>query len=294
MFSVVIVTFNSRAIIGKCLDSLLSLKPRSEIIVVDNASKDGTFEEVKSRYGGVHIISNKKNLGFTKGCNQGARAASGKYILFLNPDTEIVSRDIFQRLRNFLPKHMDLGAVGFKFLNRDKSLQPSCGFFPTFPRILADRMKLVNNSWGFLIRKKGFYRKTQPVDWVSGSGLLVERQSFLALGGFDEGIFMYGEDYELCFRLKKLGLKNYLFPKVIIMHQDTGKNNPLRKPHKYYSMRKGLLYFFKKYQKYIDYFLLAKTIKFESLFFLGALPFRNKAPMEKGLWKNFLMQSLRL
>jgi len=293
MFSLVIVSYNSQDTIARCISSIPK-KGLPQIIVVDNASQDKTAEAVRKKFPRVKLIKNPKNVGFTRACNQGAGASTGNFILFLNPDTEILSQNILSTLQSFILRNHSFGVIGFKFVNPDGSLQPSFGSFPTLLRIVADRIPHLNSTLRILIRDGGLFRKVRKVDWTSASGLLVKRDVFLKIGGFDEKIFMYGEDYELAFRLKKAGFQNYFLPWVKILHQDSGRTNPLRKPHKYFSMRKGFLYFFKKHNMDIDLFLLSNMIKVESFLMLATLAFRKGSTEEKNMWKKYLLETLKL
>src|SRR3989344_2958299 len=289
--SIIIVSYNSEKYISNLLRAIVNSLNNQEIIVIDNASKDKTCKIIETKFSQAKLVRNSQNIGFAAGANQGAKAARGQYLLFLNPDTTVKSGSIAKMI-DFLKSKKDAAAVGCKVLNLDGTLQPSCGKFPTILRILFDRVKFLNVNNGIQIRNQNFYKITQTVDWVSASAILVKKSVFASLGGFNENIFMYGEDFELCFRLKQAGYQNYFFPDLEIIHYDTGKNNPLRKPHKYFSMRKGFLIFFKEYRPTISYLTLHLLIKLEALFFLLLLPLRKyKYAKEKYLWKKYLIES---
>ncbi len=292
--SILVIAFNSQNTIEDCLSSILNSQAKFEIIVIDNASKDETCKIIETKFSQVKLVRNSQNIGFAAAANQGAKAAHGQYLLFLNPDTTVKSGSIAKMI-DFLKSKKDAAAVGCKVLNLDGTLQPSCGKFPTILRILFDRVKFLNVNNGIQIRNQNFYKITQTVDWVSASAILVKKSVFASLGGFNENIFMYGEDIDLCFRAQKAGYMNYLFPNLQIIHYDTGKNNPLRRPHKYFSMRKGFLIFFKEYRPTLSYLMLHLLIKLEALFFLLFLPLRKyKYSKEKYLWKKYLIESLNI
>ena len=291
--SLIIVTYNSSDTIADCIGSILKNKGRYEIIVVDNASSDNTVEILEKNFASkIKLLKNNKNIGFTKACNQGGKVARGEYLLFLNPDTEILTENFFNKLLKFIKNKKRLGIVGFKFLNPDRSFQQSCGYFPTLQRIILDRIKFLNVNYGIQIRNKDFYKKTQKVDWVSASGLLVKRQIFEKLGGFNENIFMYGEDYDLCYRLNLKGFQNFLFPEVRIMHYDSGKNISHKKPFKYFAMRRGFNAFLKKYRARESAGLYQVLVKLEAFLFLLLLPLRNYDSEIKTIWKTYLLKSL--
>lgn len=266
LVSIIIVTFNSVKTVGKCLNSLKT-NNNSEIIVVDNFSQDKTVQLLKKNFGEkIKLIKNKKNLGFAKACNQAVKLARGKYLLFLNPDTKIITEDFFKKAYEIGESKKNLGALGFKTLNPDKSLQNSCGSIPTILNVVADRFPVVNKVFRTeLIRSNSFYMKEQNPDWVSGCCLFIKRSIFGKLGGFDESYFMYVEDVDYCYRVKKLGLKVYYVPEIEIVHLDEGRTAG-RKDFKAMQMRKGFSIFFKKYKSRL-YYLAWKTIMLLESFF---------------------------
>lgn len=295
MISVIIVTFNSQTQIVKCLESLDNYTELSvEVLIIDNASSDKTVEIVKKEFPEVKLIQNTTNIGFTKACNQGARIAKGEYILFLNPDTVIKNKEDLKLLLDFAESKKKLGAIGAKVLNPDGSIQPSYGALPTLLRIIFDRLPFFNKNLGIQVRHPRLYRHTNRAGWVSGCCLLIKKKVFDEAGGFNEEIFMYGEDYDLCFRLKAKGYENYYYPRFQIVHNDSGKNNLLRKPHKYFSMRKGFLIFMKKHKSFLDYLIISYLIKVESIFFLLLLKFRTRNKKEKDLWQKYLLATLKI
>lgn len=295
MISIIIVTFDSQDHIAKCLGSLIHyIKNNIEVLVIDNASSDKTVEIIKKYFPQVKLIQNITNIGFTRACNQGARITKGKYLLFLNPDTVIKNKDDLKLLLNFAQSKKKLGAIGVKVLNPDGSIQPSFGNLPTLPRIIFDRLPFFKKNYGIQVRNLRLYKHIHRVDWVSGCCLLVKKKIFDEVGGFNEDIFMYGEDYDLCYRLKKKGYENYYYSKFQIMHKDSGKNDVFRKPHKYFSMRKGFLIFMRKHKSFFDYLIINCLIKIESIYFLFFLNVRTKNRKEKDLWRRYLLETLRL
>ncbi len=289
MISVIIVTYNSGGVIGDCLRSLSKLKDK-EIIIVDNKSSDQGRAivrkfKVQSPKLKVRLIKNKKNVGFTKGCNQGASKSVGEYLLFLNPDTKLLSS--FPKPKS---GNKNIGIVGFKFSNPDGSLQPSIGRFPNIPNVVVDRIPLLRKYYGMQMRDPKQYLIKHKVEWVSGSGFLVKKSVFEEAGGFDEKIFMYGEDIDLCKRVKDLGYMNYYDPSATFSHFDSGKNMKDRNPHKYYSMRKGVLYYFRKNNTTMQGSTLKGLIKIES--FVRSLI--NKFIKRDPSWKKYLKKTISL
>lgn len=265
MISTIIITFNSQNQIEECFKSLeINKKIQLEILVVDNNSIDKTCQIIQKKFFHVKLIKNKANIGFAKACNQGAKIAKGKYLLFLNPDT-IVKPGCIEKVVDFLEKKKDAAVVGCKMLNTDGSLQSSCGNFPSISNIILDRIPIINKIFKtVLIRQEDFYTKEQNLDWVSGAFFLVKKDVFFKLGGFNERYFMYIEEIDFCYRAKKAGYKIYYNPKAEIIHYDMGKSKE-RKLAKANNMRKGFSIFFKKYKSPLYFDIWQKILKIESV-----------------------------
>lgn len=245
MISLQIVTYNSEKTIGDCIKSIPQDNLK-EIIIIDNASKDGTLSllyGLKKEFPSIRIIENKENLGFGKAHNQGALLATGDILLLLNPDTRFEAGD-FSEIE---PLPMN-ALYGFKFLNSNKSLQYTLGRDPTSTRIITDRVPLLQKICGMKIRTNHSYRKAHEVDWVHGCGLAVSKKLFLEIGGFNEKFFMYCEDIELCKRAREKGYSVHYWPKLSFIHLKEGML-PKNRPLKYFYIRKGLVFIFQMYPK---------------------------------------------
>jgi GT2 family glycosyltransferase len=220
--SIIIVSFNVKNLLRNCIDSIFRSRDGflKEIILVDNNSEDGSKQYIneltKLRINGLKIgaVLNKKNLGFAKAVNQGIKIAKGKYILLLNPDTQ-VKKDSLEKLIDFAEEHPEAGAIGAQLVNPDNSVQPSVYHFPSCWRAILE----------FWFGKKGAYEKYAPlgnkplvVDAVTGAAMLIPRKTFEKVGLFDERYFMYFEDLDFCRRVKKAGLKVYYLPEAKILH----------------------------------------------------------------------------
>jgi hypothetical protein len=223
--SVIIVSYNVRDFLQQCLHSLekagegLSM----EIIVVDNASGDGSAEMVRRRFPGVRLIANRDNRGFSRANNQAMRIAAGRYLLLINPDT-LAREDTITALLAFMEAHPRAGAAGCKILNPDGTLQLSCRrSFPTPWVALSKIMGLSRLFPGN--RLFGRYNltyldpdRTAQVDALSGSFMFLRRQALEQVGLFDEQYFMYGEDLDLCYRIKEASWKISYVPDTQIIH----------------------------------------------------------------------------
>ncbi|MEK7518244.1 MAG: glycosyltransferase family 2 protein [Patescibacteria group bacterium] len=257
--SIIILSYNTKDLTIRCIESIIEqyrkeLKDRKiEIIVVDNASTDGSpsaISNLKSQISNIKLVENKENFGFAKGCNIGAKAAKGKYILFLNSDTQVLDKG-FLKMIEFLEKNNYIGILGGKLLNSDRSPQPSAGKFYTIFNFLL--LIIGGEKFGWL---RGSPKQVARADWVSGACFMIGRKLFEKLKGFDEHFFMYMEDMELCFRGKLLGFPTCFYPDVKIVHQSLGSSN---RKFAIKNIDRGILYFYKKHKSYWQY-LVVKTL----------------------------------
>lgn len=223
--SVIIVNYNVKAFLEQCLIAIdrASSGLNIEVFVVDNASVDGSQAMVRNKFPGVNLIENKTNVGFSTANNQAIGIAQGEYVLILNPDT-LIQEDTLTVLKKYLDEHQDVGAVGCKLLNPDGSFQiASRRSFPTpwvaFCRIVG-LSRLFPKS-----RLFGQYNVTYldpdseaEVDVLSGSLMMLRKSVLDLVGYFDEEYFMYGEDIDLSYRIKKAGWKIIYNPSTKAIH----------------------------------------------------------------------------
>jgi hypothetical protein len=215
---IVIVSYNVRDLLRDCLRTLSGQR----VIVVDNASGDGSTAMVRTEFPAVELIANTDNRGFAAACNQGIAASTEEFILILNPDT-LVTPAALQTLLDIMRTEPRAGACGPRILNPDGSLQPSCRRFPTLPRLLLDEFglgKLFPRSTFF-----GGYRMTwwahdqlREVDQLMGAALLLRRAALEQVGPFDEHFFVYFEEVDLCLRLHGAGWKVLFVPDAQVVH----------------------------------------------------------------------------
>lgn len=221
--SIIIVNWNTKELLRECLKSIYQhIKGIDfEVIVVDNFSCDQSAHMVKEAFPQVKLIENLQNLGFGRANNQGFRESSGRHILFLNSDAKLITESM-NELIDFSKNNPHIGIIGPKTLNPDGTTQISCQGFPRLwwvilsnlglVRLLPKALKLKYNCYFSDFESSGF------VDSVGGACLLMKRNIFSHLGGFDEDFFMYGEDLDLGFRCLKKGLKSYFLNIPLIMH----------------------------------------------------------------------------
>jgi GT2 family glycosyltransferase len=229
--SIIFVNRNSTDYLQRCITSIYEWTNSIsfEIIVVDNASTTGDVDVLKRQFDRITLLKITNNLGFARANNLGFRHSSGEFVLFLNPDTELISAAIDTLLRH-LGSLPDAGIIGCRLLNGDLSLQGSC--IQTFPTILnqaldADCLRNRwprNPLWGMAPL---FTSSSKParVEAISGACMLIRRRVFEQVGMFDENYFMYAEDVDLCYKAERAGYRNYFVGEATIIHYG-GKSTP--------------------------------------------------------------------
>ena len=227
--SIVIVNYNSKFLIEQCLGSVRKAITGidTEIIIVDNNSTDGSKEHLADKFPSVKFIFNKDNVGFAKACNQGFSISSGRYVLFLNPDT-VLPENCLADCISFFESHPDAGAAGVRmldsqgnFLKESKRGNPSASasFYKLFglAAIFPGSKTFAKYYQSHLPEKAN-----NPVDVLSGAFMMIRRHVFETAKGFDEDFFMYGEDIDLSLRIDQLGYKNYYLGKINVTHLKGG------------------------------------------------------------------------
>lgn len=239
MTSFIIVNFNTAELAKNCLSSLLAKTAvtEREIIVVDNASTDNSPALLTAAFGTqIKLIANSVNLGFAAANNIGARAASGDILWFLNSDT-LITADIISPLRSALNDNPKIGIIAPTLLSADG--QPQAFAYGRFPKLFS---LIFNKLFPFSrFRSSG---NLKFVDWVSGAALAIRKDVFTASGGWDEKYFLYFEDIDLCWRVKRIGREVAISDKIFITHlggRSLARDRD-RKKH-YYSAQ---AYFFRK------------------------------------------------
>ena len=227
--SIIIVNYNSRSLIEQCLVSInnatVGINP--EIIVIDNNSTDGSKEWLPEKFPGMKFIFNEANLGFARACNQGFKICSGSYVLFLNPDT-IVSGKSLSDCISFFESHPDAGAVGVRMVNeKGEFLKESKRGLPTPATSFYKLFGLTaifpgSKTFGKYYQGHLPEAENNPVDVLSGAFIMIRREVFEKVNGFDESFFMYGEDIDLSLRITKAGFKNYYLGSISVTHLKGG------------------------------------------------------------------------
>jgi len=242
--SIIIVSHNTKGLLGRCLTSVYHTLQKQdfsfEVIVVDNASTDGSVEMIRKQFRSVILIKNKTNEGFGKANNRGIRKSIGTQTLLLNSDTEVMPGTI-QKLFAFIRTHKD-SFVGPKLLNPDGSDQSSCGPFFSLPVVFA----ILFLKGDVLGVTRWSPNELKKVDWVSGACLMASKKSFSDGLFFDEDIFMYMDEIDLLYRAQKKGYSVYFYPEAQVMHIGSG-SSPDKRKIPILNIYRGLLLFYKKH-----------------------------------------------
>lgn len=271
--SIITINFKKPLLTLSCLTSIYSVykekfeKNEWEFLIVDNFSRDNSVEVLqkelqKKSYKNVRLLPHKENNGFGGGNNFGAKVAKGDVFLFLNNDT-VVKKGLDAML-GFLEQHEKVGVVGGPLKNSNGTIQSSAGNFYTIFRVFL----LLLGLQRFGLDKSPVSIK--QVDWVKGALLMVTREIFEKVKGFDEKIFMYTEDMELCYRVQRLGKEVWFYPNIEVMHEDQGSSS---RSFAIVQIYQGILYFYKKHRT-LPEFLIVKfllQIKAIILVLLGRL-----------------------
>ncbi len=248
--SVVIVSYNVRALLTACIDSVVKAAEGidTEVFVVDNDSADDTVEVIARDYPWVHLIDNKENFGFSKANNMAIRQSEGEYVLLLNPDT-VVAEGTLRGAVTFMDQHPEAGGAGVRMHNADGTLAPESRRAVPTPFVAARKML------GF---SKRYYMSHLPwdkpgkIEVVSGAFMLLRRKAIDQVGLLDEDFFMYGEDIDLSYRLLQGGWQNWYLPLDIVHYkgQSTQKSD-FRYVHVFYQ---AMLIFFRKHYSHLSFF----------------------------------------
>lgn len=223
--SVVIVNYNVKHFIEQCLFSVLKASENiaCEVFVVDNNSVDGSVTLIKEKFPQINLIVNKINTGFSVANNQAIKLAKGEYILLLNPDT-VVQEDTFTKILAFMDAHPQAGGLGVKMLDGQGNFAPESKRGLPTPEVAFYKMFGFSR---FFPKSKRFGKyhlsflpenQTNEIDVISGAFMLIRKSVLDTIGLLDETFFMYGEDIDLSYRIKKAGFKNYYFPETQIIH----------------------------------------------------------------------------
>ncbi len=273
--SIIVVSWNTRDILRDCLRSVYA-ETRDvsfEVIVIDNASSDGSADMVRREFPQAVLVANPDNRGFAAANNQGIDRATGRYLLLLNPDT-IVLEGAIDKAIAFADHQPEAAVVGCRVLNADRTLQRSCFKFPS-----ALNLFLLATYLDRLFPRSRFFGRdrmtwwdsndSRPVDVVSGCFMLVRREAIDQVGKLDESYFIYCEETDWCYRFGRAGWKVLYMPDAEIIHLGGSSSSQVRLPMRL-QLSASILLFIKRHRGWLAYILASMAV---SLFFTIRVPF---------------------
>ncbi len=224
--SICVVNYHHEEALQKLLGSIVDFPPGCmyEVIVMDNGSADhGLLKQQLEKFGGqVRLVKSPVNQGFAKASNRAVKLAKGDMVLLCNPDIEVLDGSLRQLLK-FADEQGDFGLIGSRLLNPDGSVQASARRFPKLIDLMANRLSFVpgfsKRSKSYLLKSEKFTKPTQ-VDWMVGAVMLMRKERFQEIGGFDERFFIFFEDTDLCRRLSEAGHEVWYHPQSQMLHSE--------------------------------------------------------------------------
>jgi N-acetylglucosaminyl-diphospho-decaprenol L-rhamnosyltransferase len=248
--SIIIVNWNTRDLLADCLESIAQTAGDLdyEIIVVDNASSDGSQMMIRQRFPNVSLVTNTENVGFAKANNQGLVKSNGRYALLLNSDA-IVTPGSLQAVARLADAEPRAGIVGVQLLNPDGSFQASHTPFPNLWQEFLILSGLGRLLYGYWYPSHGPEEATGPqlVDYIQGACMLVRREAFEEVGGLDEGYFMYAEEVDWCYAMRKNGWHVWYQPAARVIHLSGGSSEGRRSQREADLYRSRVRFFRKHY-----------------------------------------------
>ncbi len=255
IYSIIIINHKQEDLLKKCLTSIYSTFKSSafEVIVIDNScdGKPSSYDLPNFR------ILESENYGYATANNLGAKKAKGKYLFFLNADTEVRNDFLDEIDREFSEK--EFGAIGLKLINPDGSFQPSCYLENKFLNEFKNKkleMIFKGDDEEEKSRIEKEFLNTDKVDWVSGAAMIIRRKVFESIGGFDERYFLFYEDADICKRLSEKGYEIYYYPKAEVMHLKGENVNKNFYDVTYYFSKKSQILYYKTHNNFIQRILI--------------------------------------
>jgi GT2 family glycosyltransferase len=252
--SVVIVNWNVCALLRRCLHSIFSTSvggPTCQVVVVDCASTDDSVAMVQREFPNVHLIASPENLGYARGANLGVARSTGRYLMIMNPDTEVVG-DALAVLVRYMDAHPKVGAAGPQLRYPDGSAQPSRRRFPT-PATAFWESTLLQQWFPHNRFARRYYMTDRPadsaqaVDWLVGAALIIRRAAWEEVGPLDEGYFMYFEELDWCRRCQAAGWEVHYVPQAVVIHHEAQSSDQVPVARAIRFQRSKVRYFRKYY-----------------------------------------------
>ncbi|MFH1037619.1 MAG: glycosyltransferase family 2 protein [PVC group bacterium] len=250
--SICIVSWNVKDLLGDCLASIRSSRPalKYEIVVVDNASRDGSGDRVAAEFPEAALVRNRVNLGFAAACNQAIRRSRGRYLLLLNPDT-LIRKGALEEMVRFLDERPAAGGGGPRLIYPDGRHQPSVRGFPTF-RSSLQQFTILGDIGLFRRARREYLEPNFPSDRAStveqpmGAALFLRREALEEVGLLDEEFFLYFEEVDLCRRLDRSGRRLWYNPRAVVVHAGGGSTGQAGARALYWFFQSQFRYFGKQ------------------------------------------------
>ncbi len=221
--SIIILNYKTKDLLRLLLKNLidLNIEVSHEVIVVDNASNDGSVKMVEQLFPQIKVIANNKNSGHAAGNNLGIKAANGEYLVIMNTDIIFFKQKDIIDILQYMDSNADIGMVGPKLLNGDGSVQNSCfrpytAFTPIFRRTPLGKLSFAKRDLANHLMEDFKHNELREVEWILGACLIIKKSALEKCGSFNEKLFLYFADYELCDRLRHYGYKIMYYPDVHI------------------------------------------------------------------------------
>lgn len=262
--SIIIINFNTGALLSNCLKAILehTLEVEYQVIIIDNASTDDSLFVIPEN-NNITIVKNKTNKGFGKACNQGVNHSNSEYVLFLNPDAEVRNNTIKASLK-FMMNNPSMNVMGCKQVDENGNILRTCSRFITLSNYinkLSGLSKILPNTFPNYHMHEWNHSFSKEVDHVMGSYYLMRRKDFLKIGLFDESYFVYLEDIDLSYRVKQNKGKVYFNAEIEIYHETGGSSKNVKAKRLFYSLD-SLLIYGKKHFSATHYYLLFFLVLF--------------------------------
>ncbi|MBW9156997.1 glycosyltransferase family 2 protein [Clostridium tagluense] len=256
--SIIIVNYNTKDLTKQTIQAVIETtnKAKYEIILVDNASRDGTVEAVQEEYPNIKVIVNTENLGFSKANNIGMRQSIGKYVLLLNSDTKVLCNCI-DKCFAYMEQHKDICTLGPKINLENGDFDHACKRgFPTpassfYYMLKFDKFFPGNKKYGRYKMNYLSVDEVNEVDSLTGAFMMVRKEVIDKIGDLDEEFFMYGEDLDWCYRIKEAGYKVMYYPEAKMIHYK-GQSSKKKRTKTIYEFHRAMYLFYNKhyYKKY--------------------------------------------
>lgn len=270
LISIIVVNYNTSEHLIKCLESAFDITSdvETEIIVVDNNSTDESIEKLNEIFPNVKLILRNVNDGFGGGCNEGAKYAKGKYLVFANPDT-IIKDNVFASMMNYMEKNKDVGMCSSSFYDFEGNIRHTFGDFPgIYSEFLEAMGRGTNERLNKFLRSKELkLGKPFEVDWITGAFMFFNKNCFDEIGGFDTNYFLYYEDVDIQYRLKNAGYRIICLPNIKVYHSSNASVKSEKGEDIYYYNlhRSKMIYCYKHFNFYKRNFI--RIIQIIGVFF---------------------------